>query len=213
MTVVFPVRRRWRGVGGEPAEVHLTLVRHTRPRVADGICYGMTDLDLAPTFDDEAARVVAALAPAERLVSSPLLRCRRLAERIGAAQSLAPVVDARLREMDFGAWEDRPWAAIPREELDAWAADFLHARPHGGESVYRLRERALAAMADYRRSGRSHIVVTHAGVIKAVRAGSGHPEAWRSHDAGFGAIVRLPPDDRPRPTHVLPTSAREMGEA
>ena len=41
----------------------LILVRHTRPLVADGVCYGVTDLDLAPTFDDEAARVLAALPP------------------------------------------------------------------------------------------------------------------------------------------------------
>lgn len=169
----------------------LILVRHTRPLVADGVCYGMTDLDLAPTFDDEAARVVAALPPVERLVTSPLGRCRRLAERIGAAKSLVPVVDPRLREMDFGAWEGVPWSAIPRDELDAWAADFLHARPHGGESVHMLYERSRSAIADYRATGLSHIVVTHAGVIKAVRAEDRHPGAWKSN-VDFGGTVRLP---------------------
>ena len=173
--------------------MHLILVRHTRPLVAANVCYGVTDLDLAPTFDDEAARVVEALPPAERLVTSPLHRCRRLAERIGAARSLTLVVDPRLREMDFGAWEGVAWDAIPREELDAWAADFLHARPHGGESVQMLHERARSAVADYRRSGLSHIVVTHAGVIKAVRAKSGRPDAWKGN-VDFGGTVRLPPD-------------------
>ena len=168
----------------------LILVRHTRPRVADGVCYGVTDLDLAPTFEDEAARVVASLPPAERLVTSPLGRCRRLAERIGAAKSLVPVIDPRLREMDFGAWEGVPWSAIPRDELDAWAADFLHARPHGGESVHMLYERSRSAIADYRATGRSHIVVTHAGVIKAVRAEDRYPNAWKSN-VEFGGTVRL----------------------
>ena len=169
----------------------LILVRHTRPLVADGVCYGVTDLDLAPTFDDEAARVVAALPRLERLVTSPLSRCRRLAERIGAAKSLVPVVDSRLREMDFGAWEGVPWDAIPRGELDAWAADFLHARPHGGESVHMLYERSRSAIADYRTTGFSHIVVTHAGVIKAVRAEDRYPNAWKSN-VEFGGTVRLP---------------------
>ena len=171
----------------------LILVRHTRPLVSDDVCYGATDLDLAPTFEDEAARVIAALPPAERLVTSPLRRCRRLAERIGAARSLAPAVDERLREMDFGRWEGVPWHAIPRAELDAWTADFLHARPHGGESVHMLYERARSAIADYRRTGLSHLVVTHAGVIKAVRAEDGHPDAWRS-SVDFGGRVRLPLD-------------------
>ena len=172
--------------------MHLILVRHTRPLVSGNICYGATDLDSAPTFDDEAARVIDALPPAQRLVTSPLQRCRQLAERIGAAQSLTPVIDARVREMDFGAWEGMPWDAIPRAELDAWAANFLHARPHGGESVHMLYERARAAVADYWRSGLSHIVVTHAGIIKAVRAQTGHPDAWTSN-VEFGGTVRLPP--------------------
>ena len=171
--------------------MRLILVRHTRPAVAGNVCYGATDLDVAPTFEEEAARVVEALPPAERLVTSPLRRCRLLAERIGAARDLIPVIDARLREMDFGTWEGLPWASIPRTELDAWAADFLHARPHGGESVHMLRERAGAALDDYRRSGLPHVVVTHAGVIKAARVEDGEPEGWRS-SVGFGGMVRLP---------------------
>ena len=173
--------------------MHLILVRHTRPAVPQGVCYGMTDLDLAPTFDDEAARIVAALPPSDRLVTSPLHRCRRLAERIGAARALAPVIDERLRELDFGTWEGVPWESIPRTELNAWAADFFHARPHGGESVHMLRERVGSAISDYRRSGVSHVVVTHAGVIKAARAQSGHPDGWTAN-VDFGGSIRLAPD-------------------
>ena len=171
--------------------MHLILVRHTRPAIPENVCYGATDLDVASTFEEEATGVIEALLPAERLVTSPLRRCRLLAERIGAARALVPVIDARLREMDFGTWEGVPWESIPRAELDAWAADFLHARPHGGESVHMLRERAGAAIDDYRRSGLSHVVVTHAGIIKAVRVRSGEPEGWRSR-VGFGGVIRLP---------------------
>ena len=173
--------------------MHVTLVRHTRPSVAAGVCYGITDLDLAATFDDEAAAIVATLPVADRLVSSPLRRCRRLAERIGTARGIVPVFDERLREFDFGTWEGVSWDAIPRAELDAWAADFFHARPHGGESVHMLRERVEAAIADYRRSGESHVVITHAGVIKAALAQSGHPDGWKAA-VEFGAAVLLPPD-------------------
>lgn len=173
--------------------MHLILVRHTRPCVAADVCYGITDLDLAPTFEDEAAAIVATLPVADRLVSSPLRRCRRLAERIGAARGVVPVFDERLREFDFGTWEGVRWGAIPRAELDAWAADFFHARPHGGESVHMLRERVEAAIADYRRSGESHVVITHAGVIKAALAQSGHPDGWKAA-VEFGAAVRIAPD-------------------
>ena len=173
--------------------MHLILVRHTRPAVPAGVCYGITDWEPAPTFEGEAAAVVAALPPVRRLVSSPLQRCRRLAERIGGAQGLAPVIDERLREFDFGAWEGVPWDSIPRTELDAWAADFFHARPHGGESVHMLRERVGAAIDDYRRTGVPHVVVTHAGVIKAALARSGHPDGWKA-PVEFGAAIRIPPN-------------------
>ena len=173
--------------------MHVILVRHTRPAVPAGVCYGITDLELAPTFDDEAAAIVAALPLVERLVSSPLQRCRRLAERIGAVRGLVPVYDERLREFDFGTWEGMPWNSIPRTELDAWTADFFHARPHGGESVHMLRERVGTAISDYRRSGVSHAVITHAGVIKAALARSGHFDGWRAA-IEFGGAIRIPPD-------------------
>jgi len=177
--------------------VPVILVRHTRPAVPEGVCYGITDLDLAPTFDDEAAAVLATLPRTNRLVSSPLQRCRRLAERIGVARGIVPVVDERLREFDFGTWEGVPWDDIPRPELDAWAADFFDARPHGGESVRMLDERVGAAIAEYRaefrRSDRPHVIVTHAGVIKAALARAGHPDGWRAV-VEFGASIRLPAD-------------------
>ena len=173
--------------------MHVTLVRHTRPAVSEGVCYGATNLDVAATFEEEAAQVVETLPPAQRLVTSPLRRCRRLAECIGAAQGLTPVIDERLREMDFGAWEGVAWDDIPRVEIDAWTADFLHARPHGGENVYMLRERTWAAIDDYRRSGLAHIVVTHHGIIKAAVARSGDPQAWKLH-VDFGGSIRLPSD-------------------
>ena len=49
--------------------------------------------------------------------------------------------------MDFGRWEGLPWSAVPRAELDAWAADLMHARPHGGESVAMLLARTRRALA------------------------------------------------------------------
>ena len=81
--------------------MHLTLVRHTRPAVSEGVCYGMTDLKLAPTFDDAGhAGSRLALPCAARLVTSPLRRCRRLAERIGTARGLTPFIDKRIREFE-----------------------------------------------------------------------------------------------------------------
>jgi alpha-ribazole phosphatase len=165
----------------------LILVRHTTPRVAPGTCYGRTDLPLADGFEAEAEAVARALSEAGAgrdapILSSPLSRCRRLAERLGPAETRDAFV-----EMDFGRWEGMAWDAIPRAELDAWAADFLGARPHGGESVADLRDRVAAGLEGLPSGA---VVVTHAGVIKAAAAILGHPEGWEIRPR-FGEVLVL----------------------
>ncbi len=169
----------------------LTLIRHTRPAVSSGICYGRSDLALATTFPEEANAVLAKLEPAEALVSSPLGRCRALAERIGSAFALEPAYDVRLQEMDFGTWEGQDWNDIPRAELDAWAADFLHARPHGGESVHAFVARVHEVLAALRKDGLSRLVVTHAGVIKASTVAKGTDFSAFQTSVAYGGILRI----------------------
>lgn len=168
----------------------LILLRHTRPAAPEGLCYGRTDLPLDE--DDFAARVpelIATLPGIHRLCTSPLSRCRRLAEAIGAARGLVPEVDPRLREMDFGRWENRAWAALPRGELDAWAADFDEARPHGGETVAELARRVDAVLGDAPQPGTT-LWVTHAGIVRATCALRGLHAGWDTR-LGFGEWMEI----------------------
>ncbi|WP_372834603.1 histidine phosphatase family protein [Puniceibacterium confluentis] len=165
----------------------VTLVRHTRPDVAEGVCYGRSDLALAAGFEADCGAVIAGLAPPVAVVSSPLRRCRILAERICAVFGVALHVSEDFSEMDFGTWEGRRWDAIGRPALDAWAADFFGYGGHGGETVEMLRDRVargLQALPD------GALVVTHAGVIKAALALRGDVDGWEYRPA-FGAVVRL----------------------
>ncbi|QHL91561.1 alpha-ribazole phosphatase [Sphingomonas changnyeongensis] len=172
----------------------LILIRHTRPEVAPGICYGLTDLDCADSFADEAAAVCAALADQagiDTIVSSPLRRCRKLAQTLAEHLGQEFEIEADIREMDFGSWEGLPWDRIGRDALDRWAGDFMHARDHGGESVAMLAARVNAALAAHRaRPGRT-LWVTHMGVIRAALAAAGVDGAW-SAQVGYGAVLRWP---------------------
>ncbi len=168
----------------------VTLIRHTRPAIEPGICYGSSDLDVAESFASESASIIAKLQHAEVLISSPMLRCQKLAAAIGQALDIEPRIDKRVREMDFGQWEKTAWSAVPRAELDAWADDFLHARPHGGESIAMLRSRVADAMAEYTSSELAHIVVTHSGVMK-VAVARGDNENDFSTSFTYGAILEL----------------------
>ena len=171
----------------------LVLIRHTRPDVPASLCYGQTDVGLADTFAEEAAAVLAALPAVDRVVSSPLQRCMALAQYIAAARALSLEVDERLMEMDFGAWQGRDWSEVPKPDLDAWSGDFLHARPHGGESVAMFVDRVSAALADWSARREPIAIVTHAGVIKvACRPESDLPRDFEA-PVQFGGIVLLQP--------------------
>tara|TARA_R110002051_G_scaffold13717_1_gene45387 strand:+ start:5720 stop:6238 length:519 start_codon:yes stop_codon:yes gene_type:complete len=166
------------------------LLRHTQPAVAPGICYGMTDLPLTASFADEYDALIKTLPEFKRIVTSPLTRCRHLAEQIAADLHRPLTEDHRFREMDFGRWESQAWDTIPRAEIDAWAADFLHARPHGGESVAMLRARVGIALSSLKQLDGDSLVVTHAGVIKVALA---QDDTAESHETsiGFGRYVTL----------------------
>ncbi|WP_300380748.1 alpha-ribazole phosphatase [Henriciella sp.] len=171
----------------------VSLLRHTTPLVAPGTCYGMTDLGLAESFAEEAENILSGLPPVEQIVTSPLTRCQQLADFMSKRLSVPVTTDCRLREMDFGTWEGRAWADIPRAEINAWVSDFMHARPHGGESVAMLRARTLEAIAELENRQQETLIVTHAGVIKAALAAA---ETAASHSAaiGFGCYVTLIPN-------------------
>ena len=148
----------------------LIFLRHTTPHVAPGTCYGRTDLDLADSFADEAQAVASVIPKASHIVSSPLKRCRKLAEHLSRTFSLPMEVEPRLTEMDFGSWEGLPWSDIPRAQLDAWAKDFLHARPHDGETVAELHARVMDLISELKNGRERTLLVTHAGIIKAAFA-------------------------------------------
>ncbi len=166
------------------------LIRHPRPAVAADTCYGASDVDLADDVLDCAARLRAVLPAHVPLFSSPLRRCRRLAEALHDA----PNYDVRLREMDFGAWELRSWDEIPRAEIDAWAAAPITYAPPGGDSVGALQERVTDFLVEHCRPGGQDLAaVTHAGVMRvfAARLLGLAEDAWFNLRFGYGELTVL----------------------
>jgi alpha-ribazole phosphatase len=145
--------------------VQLYLIRHPTPQVATGICYGRTDLALAEDAAAAASRIRPQLPVKAPVFTSPLQRCRQLADALHPA----PRHDPRLQEMNFGDWEMRPWHQIQREALDGWAADPLGYAPPEGESVAQLRARVQDFVTEIKSEGLEHaVLVTHAGVLKVI---------------------------------------------
>jgi alpha-ribazole phosphatase len=75
-----------------------------------------------------------------------------------------------LQELDFGAWEGQPWAAVPRIDLDRWAASPLTFAPPGGESGADLIRRVRAVCAAITDDRRNCLIVSHGGPLKILLA-------------------------------------------
>jgi len=164
----------------------LHLIRHPEPVIEPGICYGRLDI-LAKNAEAAAERLRAELPPDLPVWSSPLRRCRELAELLHPA----PRFDQRLAEMDFGLWEGRPWDSIPRTELDAWAADIAGYTPPGGESPRDVQRRVLDFINEL--AVPQAVLVTHAGVIRLLLAAH-HDlpvERWLEQSVAYAARLVL----------------------
>jgi alpha-ribazole phosphatase len=144
----------------------LYLIRHGVPDVARGICYGRSDVPLREAAPQTAERLRSHLPPRFALVSSPLQRCRLLADSLGR-----PQYDMRLAEVDFGRWEGCHFDDIPRTDIDTWAAAPLDFRPPNGETVREMLARVLAALTEILSNTTGDVVlVTHGGPLRGIVA-------------------------------------------
>jgi broad specificity phosphatase PhoE len=104
-----------------------------------------------------------------RFLSSPLLRARMTAERLGVTAQ----ADPRLAEMSWGEWEGRTLAELRvelGEDMDDLEACGLDFRAPGGESPRDVQARVTPLLAEIANSGLPTAVVTHKGVTRSMLA-------------------------------------------
>jgi len=177
----------------------LWLVRHAKPLVAPGVCYGVLDVAADAQATLTAATALAHVLPAGvRLVSSPLQRCEQLAHVLrGLRPDLAWKYDARLAEMDFGQWEGQHWDTIARAELDGWTESFATWRCGGAECVQDFMARVGAVWDETCAVQEPAVWITHAGVIRAaacIAQGQRHihrADQWPKDAPAWGQSLEL----------------------
>ena len=176
--------------------LELWLVRHgvTDWNLAERI-QGWADPPLHASGRAQAERLAPRLAGVslDRVVSSDLDRARTTAAL--ALPGVRVDVDARLRELNYGAFDGASWADLATgalaEAAAHWRADRQRRRTPGGESFDDLEARVAAFRADLPESGRV-IAFAHSGTIHAALHGVlGRPEGrgWRLEIANTGISV------------------------
>jgi alpha-ribazole phosphatase len=170
--------------------MELYLIRHTTPDVPRGMTYGRSDVPLKATFPEEAEAVRGHFPIDEEIPiwTSPLLRCRRLAESLAAGPARP---DERLREIDFGEWELKRWDG---QDTSAILDSVIEERAPGGESYLEVQTRSMGLVREIVAGGAPRAaLVTHAGVIRCIIADAiGLPlrKMFRVHIA-LGSVSRI----------------------
>lgn len=178
--------------------MEITLIRHTAVDVPQGVCYGQTDVPLKESFEQEAATtaarlegLVAAKGAFDKVFTSPLSRCTRLAGACGYADAER---DDRLKELNFGAWEMRPFTQIKDPRLQEWFNDYFNVCATAGES-FRMQYARVAAFLDELRQKEYQRVAlfAHGGVLICAQLYAGTIQKEEAFEAltPYGGIIEL----------------------
>ena len=169
------------------------LIRHTAPLIEKGTCYGQADIDVMSTFQEEAA-IIRNVLPTTgiQIYSSPLQRCRKLAEHLFPSHSIQ--FEADLKEISCGEWELLKWDDIPKEVIDPWMNDFVNVGIPGGESYVQLFQRVVNCFTRISQQGHPAAIVTHGGVIRSIIAHLTNTpliDSFKGFSFHYGCVVKL----------------------
>lgn len=109
----------------------------------------------------------------DRIITSPLQRCREFAERTATAINIPLLIDEQWQEIDYGDWDGMPieeWRQVAAEQFRAFRKDIEALAPPNGEDFMTFKTRILDAwqgLSDLKES--THIlIVTHGGVMRVM---------------------------------------------
>lgn len=152
---------------------YIDIIRHGQP-IGGEVFRGRTDHVLTELgqwqFQQRLRRHRLAY---DRIISSPLVRCRASAEEVAEQDSTPITVIEDWQEIDFGDWENKPIAEIMDSQhqhvQQMWQNPLEFCAPNG-ESVSQLQERLKQVwqqlLADF--GGQSLLLVTHGGVMRVL---------------------------------------------
>ena len=145
------------------------IVRHGQTELnSQHVLQGRSDHplnDVGIAQAQEAARKLQGI-DFDRVYTSPLIRAVQTARIL--APNVNPIVDRRLIEMDYGAYEGMSLNALAPEVL-TFFSDFAHnPAPEGMEQLSSVVERAKAFMEDACRTEENILISTHAIAMKGI---------------------------------------------
>jgi alpha-ribazole phosphatase len=177
--------------------LRLDLLRHGETELGGGLRGSLDDALTDKGWAQMRAAVVEQ-GPWDRLVSSPLQRCARFAQELGAQLSVPVSLDKDLQELHFGDWEGQSAAVLMETDAEGlgrfWADPYAFTPPQG-EPVADFSRRVLTAVERLQASyaGERVLLISHGGVMRLLLAQArGLPrEQLLNVEVGHGALFSL----------------------
>lgn len=141
----------------------------------EGVLRGKTDSKPSAAAIEAITGRAANMPAPHAILSSPLRRCRELAEAMALPLGQAVQLQPGLAEMDFGDWDGRSLNELwQHEPMEAWWQDpWGQNAPPNGETMQAFDARVADAIAQIllaARDGERLWLVTHGGVIRCMMA-------------------------------------------
>lgn len=154
----------------------IDLLRHGQT-TADDILRGRIDVPLSEQgyqqMSDRVSPYISETFPWQQVISSPLQRCSRFANDLGAQHGAVVTIDEGFLEMDFGDWDGRSFDELRAEDPHLFARIWREPHkysPPNGESFEFFVERIVGAWNQVlaAHTGQHVLVICHGGVIRAL---------------------------------------------
>lgn len=154
----------------------IDLLRHGEP--VGGRAYRGNRIDdpLSELGWHQMRSILTGEVPWQRIVTSPMTRCRDFAQEVAVKYDLPVTIEHDLREVGFGDWEGKTpeeILATEPEQYHAFYEDPVANRPAGAEELelfFRRATQTFTRLADQFRE-QHLLLVTHAGIIRAIVTG------------------------------------------
>lgn len=178
----------------------LWLLRHGQTE--GGACFrGRIDLPLTAGGEQAMATALRSIPQPDRVISSPLQRCRAFAERWAARHACPFSCEEAIQELDFGRWDGRSFEAVWTDEADRvkafWADPYTTQIPEG-EAVPQFESRVHQAVQGWidHYAGETLLVVGHGGVMRVLlKWALSLPERSLTHlqalEIGYACLIQL----------------------
>lgn len=155
----------------------IILVRHGQiDHNTDGRYCGWTNPDLNSMGKIQAKQLRDKLRneKIDIIYTSDLMRCVETTKVINQIHNADIIKDERLREINFGQWEDKTYEYIGKKYpqlVKDWMIEGLGFTMPEGENIFQLIDRGMSVIEDIKSTNAEKIlIVTHSGIIRGILA-------------------------------------------